>query len=341
VVEAAEGIHDHPQWKTGLRPALPEAEAARLKLREILKTPLADIPPHPAQVDHFSKVRSSMGWEMGGNDNFGTCGPTSVANSRRVTVTYVPLPTSQAPVLQDVYALYKLCDGNSGFDPDNYQEKYDNGVIMQQMLNQARKNGFGVDKNGAVVKPLAFAEVDVRNDDELEAAISIFGCILCGWDLQQAQQSQTDADPPVWDYVAGSRPWGGHATMEGQFASDVQKTVTWTLEVGTTDAFRRRQLSEAWVVVWPEHLQTVQFQEGVSIVALANTFKELTGDNLPIPIIPPQPDPPQPDNPPSGGTADISFLDPVVAARIKRVAKTDANVAAWMNHHFKMYFNIP
>jgi hypothetical protein len=334
VVEEAQGIHDHPEYKTGLRPALTEDEAPRLKLSQILKKPLA-VPPHPARIDHFSKVRGSVGWEMGGNDNFGTCGPTSVANSRRVTVTYVPLPTSQMPVLPDVYALYKLCDGNSGFDPDNYQEKYDNGVIMQQMLNQARKNGFGVDKNGEVVKPVAFAEVDITNDDELEAAISIFGCILCGWDLQQAQQAQTDASPPVWDYVAGSRPWGGHATMEGVYIEDVQGNITWTLEVGTTDAFRRHQLSEAWVVVWPEHLQTVQFQEGVSIVALANSFKALTGDDLPIPSpsVPPQ-------DPPSGGTADLSFLDPTVAARIKRVAKTDANIAAWMNHHFKMYFDI-
>ena len=47
-----------------------------------------------------------------------------------------------------------------------------------------------------------------------------------------------------------------------------------------------------------------------------------------------------PVDPPSGGTADLSFLDPLVAARIQRVAKTPANIAPWMNHHFSKYFNL-
>jgi len=50
-----------------------------------------------------------------------------------------------------------------------------------------------------------------------------------------------------------------------------------------TLAFMKHQMSEAWVVIWPENLGTKQFQDGINVDALKSAFKAITGNNLVIP----------------------------------------------------------
>jgi hypothetical protein len=257
-----------------------------LLLRDILTgtTPLV-----PTFVDHFAQA---TGWELGDNDRFGTCGPTSVANHRRL-VTSALLGQERAPSLDDIFDLYRR-SGNPGFNPslsDTDPAQDDNGVDMQTMLEALMKDGIGG------VKPVAFAKITPGDMDTLDKAIALFGGILLGLTLKTAQQHQK-----LWDYVSDSADWGGHAVMAGKYndapGTDADRVdiITWARDTAMTRGFISQQEDEAWVVIWPEMLQDKSFLMGIDLVTLAAQYKQITGRTLPLPVAPlpvptPQPTP--------------------------------------------------
>jgi hypothetical protein len=274
---------------------------------------LTGVPAHATAVDHFASITASAApWNILGNDKYGDCGPVSVANSRKVTLKAL-MGQDYNPALNDVFDLYRR-SGNPQFNPNTGAD--DNGVDMNTMLQAAMSGGaFGT-------KPVAFASVDVTNQDECDAAIDLFGYLLLGIDLQVAQQSQTDAKPPVWGYKK-SGEWGGHAVIAGKYTGGSgtvpDRTVeSWALVVGTTDAFWQHQVQEAWVVIWPEHLGSVQFHAGLDFVTANAAFTELTGKPGPFIAVDPPVVPPvtPPVTPPAPGTATQAELDLWAAAKV-------------------------
>jgi hypothetical protein len=275
--------------------------APHLKLGSFLT---GAVPAHPAAVDHLAGAT----YGLYGNDTYGDCGPTSVANQRRL-ITADLAGTEQDPTQDDVFDLYRR-SGNPGFDPATDAD--DNGVDMQTMLEAVQSGGIGG------VRCLAFAKVDTSNLDEVRAAISIFGSLLLGVNLETAQQAQTNNG--LWDYQRSSE-WGGHAVLAGRYTSassgaDVT-VVTWAQEVGTTDAFWTHQVEEAWVVIWPEHLGSTVFQQGVDMAQLAADYEALT-------------DRPFPDKPaPVPGPAPVP-APPVVDAADEVLVHA---LGPWLNEH--------
>lgn len=257
----------------------PPKNAPALRLSSLLT---GVVPAHPASVDHFAQVGR---WFLGRNYEFGTCGPTSTANYLKLVFRY--LVGEDVTITDDaILDLYRR-SGNPNFDPATGAD--DNGVIMQTMLEALAAGGIDVvraDGTRENVKPVAFAQVNDDNLDEVRAAVAIFGGVLFGVDLEVAQQAQTDAQPPLWDYRA-STDWGGHAIVAGLYTSATSgsdiSVVTWAEVVGTTDAFCRSQLEEAWVVVLPQHLANPAFQQGIDLAALRMAYQQLTGRPLPIP----------------------------------------------------------
>ena len=250
------------------------------------------VPATPEQADHFEDVN---GWILGSNDRFGTCGPTSVANHLRLTVTNLTgTPTWVSD--DDIFDLYRR-SGNPGFDPSLPDGGEDNGVIMQKMLGALLSGGIGGHK------PLAYARIAPGDMDTLDKAIAIFGGILLGLDLKVPQQRQS-----TWD-AAGGAEWGGHAVMAGKYTNptgtslDRTTVVTWAEEVDMTHNFVAAQEDEAWVVIWPEHLGSRAFLEGVDVRALASAYEELTG--RPFPSIPEPPEP-APAPAPADAGADLA-----------------------------------
>lgn len=242
------------------------------------------IPEHPGTVRYLDDFTT---WQMLGNDRFGDCGPVSVANYRAL-ITQVLTGFLKYPTQTDVFDLYRR-SGNPDFNPDTGEG--DNGVVLQEMLGEVHKNGIGGDK------AVAFAKVDVTNEEEVRAAIAIFGGLIVGVNLEQAQQNQET----VWDYVPGSGEWGGHAIYSGGYDPDPD-SISWATVVKMTQLFFQHQVQEAWVVIWPEHFGTKQFMTGIDIAALAVAYHSVTGDILPVPA-PPSPGPtpaptpePGPDN---------------------------------------------
>jgi hypothetical protein len=242
------------------------------------------VPAHPAAANHFSEV---VDWGLYENDQFGDCGPTSVANCRKLITRYLG-GAEHSPSQADVFDLYRR-SGNPTFDPATGVD--DNGVDMKTMLQAVVSGGIGG------VKALAFASVDVSNLDEVRAAVSIFGSLLLGVDLEVAQQTQTNNG--LWDYQSSSQ-WGGHAVLTGAYTSSATggdlSVVTWAEVVALTDSFWQHQVQEAYVVVWPEHLGATGFQQGVNLSSLAADYTALTGRPFPggTPSPSPTPEPPAP-----------------------------------------------
>lgn len=252
----------------------PREDAPRLRLATYMDT--AAIPVVPNEEDRFSQVSD---WGLYGNDRYGDCGPTCVANSRKLISRYLTT-TEQSPTQDDVLDLYRR-SGNPNFPAD------DNGVVMQDMLAEVVKNGIGG------VKALGFASVDVTSLEEMNAAIAIFGHLLYGIDLHTAQQGQA-----TWDYVDGSPDWGGHAVLGGRYAPNAHGVVTWGEVKDMTDIFVQRQLEEAWVVIWPEHMKDNAFLQGVDMEAFASDYEAITGRPFPVPVAPKNPPAPVPAPPP-------------------------------------------
>lgn len=249
------------------------------------------VPAHPAAADHFAEVSD---WGLWANDTYRDCGPVSVANSRKLLTRYLTSVEAD-PTQADVFALYSLV--NPTFDPADPGGPGDAGVDMQTMLELAHTHGF------AGVKPLGFAQVDHTSVDEVRAAIAIFGSVLLGVNLETAQQSQTDHG--FWDYQQ-SGEWGGHAVLAGRYSTapppghaglglDEVGVISWAQVVDASTAFLAHQLEEAWVCIWPEHLGSRVFLEGVDLAALAADYQALTGRSFPGAVPPaPQPSPPGP-----------------------------------------------
>ena len=293
----------HPTRRLGLRK--PSNKPA-LRLSRILTG--ATVPHSPA-ADHFAAVND---WGLYTNDRYGVCGPTSVANLRKLVTRYLGA-VEESPSLDDVYDLYRR-SGNPDFDPETGAD--DNGVDMQTMLEALLSGGIGGKK------PVAFAKVNHGDPDEMWAAIEIFGGVLYGVDLAVAQQEQTDEG--LWDYVRGSGEWGGHAALGGRYndadgtATDRTGVVTWAQLVDFTDSFDSHQVQEVWVVIWPENLGTKQFKEGIDRDALASAYEALTGRPFPDEPDPgPDPAPPQPAPDP----------DPVPPAPVPPVDDADRRLA--------------
>jgi hypothetical protein len=247
------------------------------------------VPVHPATADHLARVPD---WGLYANDRYSDCGPVSAANERKLITRYLTA-AELSPSQADVFDLYRR-SGNPGFDPADPSGPGDGGVDMQTMCEALAAGGIGG------VKPLGFAKVDHLDLGELDAAVAIFGSLLLGVTLQQAQDAQTDSG--LWDY-APSPTWGGHAVLAGRYQSGRLGVVTWGRTVEATARFLDRQLDEAWVVIWPEHVGDAAFLEGVHLADLAADYEALTGRPFPA-AIGPDPAPPGPPGPAPRPVAD-------------------------------------
>lgn len=291
---------NRPDRKVGLRPTDPERLAAAKRMGRFLLTSV--LPTHPDSADYMAKIKK---WILGGNDRFGTCGPTSVAN-------FVLLVTSWLAAYgleftdDEVFDLYRR-SGNPNFNPATGAD--DNGVDMTVMLTELVRGGIGFgDRN---VKALAFAALpDSHDTEQLWGAAVRFGGVLWGADLAQAQDKQTTAG--LWDYVARSRSWGGHAILAGPrfvdqpgTAADRTGLVTWAEPINATDTFIGKQVAEAYIVILPWHLQDKTFLANTDLATLAADYTEITGKPFPVVVPTPPVDPNPPvDPPPTPADAD-------------------------------------
>lgn len=243
------------------------------------------VPEHPVAADNFTALAG--GWQMLGNDQYGDCVAVTWANVRRL-MTHLA-GTETYPTLDQVIAFYKT--QNPRFPAQ------DDGMEIQSALEELVKAG-GPDG----VKAVCFAKVDPKNVEEIKAAIAIFGYVWTGINVLDANMTEFSNSQP-WDYVAGSAVDGGHSVITGGYGTGAgplggdERFVTWAAETSFTDGFWGREVEEAWVVVWPEHLGSQAFLAGVDQTALAADYMAIAGRPFPAPA-PTPPPVPQPPGPP-------------------------------------------
>lgn len=287
-------MSEHLTKKLGRRPSDPGRLARMIPL-----TLTGVVPSYPLTAEHLSKIAR---WVLGGNNRYGTCGPTSIANF--VVMVWKYCMGEDISVSDDaVFDLYRR-SGNPNFDKNTGAD--DNGVDMTVCFNALLKGGLVIthaDGTDERVYPICYARIATDMPTQ-RAVTSIMGGVIWGVDLQVAQQSQL-----VWDYQP-SAGWGGHAIMGGAYTSDArpkatdETVISWEEEFGTTDAFTHYQLGESYLPIFRPQWDHPAFQEGVDQAALVAAYETVTGRKFPIPTDPPQP--PLPPQPSGGGCRTIA-----------------------------------
>jgi hypothetical protein len=136
------------------------------------------------------------------------------------------------------------------------------------------------------VKAVAFAKVDHTKMDQVKAALAIFGGLWLGIQVLDANQKQFE-EGKAWTDVPGSKIDGGHAILGGGYGTDI-RFITWARETKFAMSFwngvvqGNALVEEAWAVIWPEHLGTREFEQGVNQAQLAADYLALTGSPLPL-----------------------------------------------------------
>ncbi|HEV2174252.1 MAG TPA: hypothetical protein VGR71_11830 [Nitrospira sp.] len=245
------------------------------------------IPASPPYVDYLLHLGGQ--WQMLGNNAAGNCVAVTWANERRLVTATLTNQTNY-PSQDQVWQFYKT--QNSNFDPNGSSatngpgSSADNGMDIQTGLNELHQNG-GPDG----VKLVAFAKVDLGNVAEVRAAVASCGSLWTGVFVYQNNQDEFGAEQP-WDFDSSSPQDGGHSVLTGGYGVAPQgitqlqgdeKFITWAEETSFTDNYWTHAVEEGWVCIWPEHLGTSSFEQGVSGPALASVYQQVTGSQLVLP----------------------------------------------------------
>lgn len=340
-------INSHPTRKTGARPP---KRAKAIKFSSIIRPRTVDFVPFDA--DYLKPLAGH--WQMLGNDRAGDCEPVRWANNR-YHLTYSLTDTPHYPSQDDVWTLYKT--QNPGFvpgsGPHGYGSADDQGMETQTLLEYLHRFG-GPDG----VKAIAFAEVEPTNHDDVAYAIDIFGGVWVDIIVLVGNQGQFERRL-VW-VDDGSAIDGGHAVYGGGVVVDPPtsdsafvRIETWADETALSDNFWRGKaeghalVQAVWAVIWPEHLGTRQFHQGIDRQALQAAYEATTHSQLVLPDPPtptPTPGPPVPTPPaptPDPGAAPFPGADPAVVPHVvASAARAHLSVSDWLNHHFVSYFGI-
>lgn len=267
----ATGIHAHPSYKIGVRPN--DQSKPRIQFADI-RDSLASIisgPVVPTVVDDTKGVT----FGLDNNDQFGVCVPTGFDNFKRA-VSYILTGNQVTATWAQIMLWYK--EQNPDFDPVSHVG--DEGMNIQDFL-AARVKSRDI---------VAFASVQTDSDEELREAMWLGLGLIIAVDLQVAQQDQTSAHPPVWEYKKSDQ-WGGHCVLQIAYHEDDEDAITWAKRVSMTPGFVANQRTEAWFVITQDHLDHPGFREGINIDKLRAEFKRLTGRSLPGRTPSPEPRP--------------------------------------------------
>lgn len=267
-------------FRGGKLPAQPARP--HLKLSPVLEHLAAP----PASSDWQA---DTIQWPMYGNDTIGDCTCAGVGHMVN-QLTFYGSGAEVEPAEQSVVAMYSAITGYNPKKPSS-----DTGAYCQDVLTYWRTTGLEGHKIAA------FASVDVSDLTAVKQAIALFGTVYIGLNFPDSAMDQFNAGEP-WDVVKGARVEGGHCVIVGAYGGGKLGLVTWGAETTMTEAFWKKYVDEAWVVLDTDGLNkaAAYFSGATSFYALGQEFTALTGEANPIPAPQPQPTPtPVPTPPPT------------------------------------------
>ncbi|MFL4947470.1 hypothetical protein ACJ6WE_08870 [Streptomyces sp. MMS24-I31] len=288
-------------FRLGKLPAQPARP--HLKLSPVLRERLA---APPASADWQA---DSIRWPMYANDQVGDCTCAGVGHMVN-QLTFYGTGTEEMPAESSVLGMYSAITGYDPSDPNS-----DTGAYCQDVLAYWRKTGLEGHK------VVAYASLDVSNLTEIKQAIALFGAVYVGLSFPNTAMDQFNQGKP-WDVVKGAKIEGGHCVIVGAYGKGKLGLVTWGEETEMTEAFWKKYVDEAWVVLDADGMKKagVYFTGAPSFYALGQQFAELTGETNPIPAPQPVPSPP-----PSPTPAP----DPRLVQATALTQQLDALMQAW------------
>jgi hypothetical protein len=206
--------------------------------------------PMTTEVDRALQVPA---WPVYGNDLWGDCTCAAIGHMIQAWSAYAghkfaALADDQVLDLYSAVAGFDRSAGPSGANPT------DQGATLQSVLRYMWKTGV-TGPDGHLHKLAGYASLGNPHDEVLlGTALSVFGSVYVGVNLQQAQQAQFGQ---VWEYEAGSKFEGGHAICLQRRSVNVHGIldyVTWGRLQPSTRSFQRYCADEAWVAVTEDWL---------------------------------------------------------------------------------------
>lgn len=127
----------------------------------------------------------------------------------------------------------------------------DTGLVIQDALNEWRKNGWHVHYSHKPETIDAFGQIPATN---MRPAIWQLGALHLGISLPLSAQAQTgngywDAIPDPGDGSTDPGSWGGHCVLCLGYDPNNFYVKTWGMVVRVTNAFMAKYCDEAWGVV--------------------------------------------------------------------------------------------
>lgn len=220
---------------------------------------------------------------MLGNDKYGDC--VEAANGHIVEQQTAIGQGSEIPVSESsALAEYTRITGFNPNDPST-----DQGTMIQDGLDDLRKNGLSFHMIAA------FAQLDVKNMEDVKLAVAEFGAVSIGFKFPQSAMDQFNAGQP-WTVVSGSPIEGGHCVLVVGYDADYVYVVTWGAIQKMDYNFWNNYVDEAWAIIdrdWVNEA-TGKTVTGVDLQAFGAQFAALTGEPNPFPAPAPTPTPTPP-----------------------------------------------
>ena len=275
---------------------IPKVDAPAIEFSSIVAPPLKklvsstvpapEVPiTSPPAVDYLEPFSS---WEDFKNIIYNNCNAAAWSNTRRIMTSKLGAREIY-PGIEQVQDFYKTQNPNFTGE-GNAPFVGDNGMKIQTGLEYLVKNG-GPDENRA----LAFARVDVTKPEAVKLAIAIFGTLWVGLRIYSQTLLEFKENVP-WKHPkqpTQKKPYG-HAAVVGAYDSNYH-IITWGKQAILTPEYwngtymnnpKHPNVFDAYVVIWPEHVGTRRFMNGVNLKQLTNEFRTLTKTEMELPESP-------------------------------------------------------
>jgi hypothetical protein len=225
---------------------------------------LSGKPPEPVvpAVDYTKGMPANLGVMK--NDTLGDCTCAAYYHAIQVWSFNAAKKIDTEPDVDAVDLYEQAC----GYKPSQGGEGP--GGNEQHVLTYILKKGAPYGPDGQQRhKLLAFAEVDVKNTDNIKRTIHDCGVAYIGFDVPQFLMPP-DAEPPaVWDVTpkGDNTIIGGHAVVLAGYDAKGARVISWGRYYTMTWAFFEKFVDEAYAIADPEWINAKQMTPGGLTIA--------------------------------------------------------------------------
>jgi hypothetical protein len=242
------------QFRFGKHPR--KSDYRTLRLRNYLTAGLAPPPEEfdilPRVYDNLRQSNPAVLFPMDGNDKLGDCTIAGVAHALTVWNGMLKrLKVTRQAVVEKLY--FHLTGG------------VDSGLNELDVLNHWQSTPV----NGE--KILAYVAVDRNDHDHVKQAISLFGCVYLGFQVQQDCLTDFDAGRP---WTPGPLTNEGHCVVATGYDAGMLTVLTWGSTQKATWEWFDECVDEAYAIVPPE-AKAADFDPGLDFSQLMDDLQDV------------------------------------------------------------------